>query len=188
MSTKSAPKTHSSEILRSRYQDLLKGTVPSQIASGLCNKSLLTKEELRKILSYEVDAKQHHELLDILSCRGIPMLTKYTSAIKSIRQQPSFANSESKLRETPSPGGGQGSLALQGSHRMDKECQGFPATSSIPLGNPGATNGAEGNALQKVQTGDGGSQVAKQGSPADDSCLHSGYDLVVVGSANLDFR
>ena len=191
MSSSSSPKARSSEILRSRYQDLLKGTVPSQIASGLCDENLLTKEELQTILSFEVDTKRHHELLDILSRKGIPMLTKYTLAIRSIKKQPSFSDSESKLRETPSPSSCQGSLALQCaviSHKMDKECQGFPATSSKPLGSPGDMNSAEGIALQKVQTGDAGSQTTKQGSPTGDSCLHYGYDLVAVGSANLDFR
>ena len=189
MSSGTPPKIRSSEILRSRYRDLLKGTVPSQIASGLCEHNLLTTEELRTILSFEVDAKRHHELLDILSHKGIPMLTKYSSAIKSIKKQPSFSNGESKLGEAPSPSSSQGPLALALiPHKMDKECQGFPATSSIPLGNPGIMNSAQGIALQKVQTGGGGSRAAKQGSHAGDSCRHYGNDLVAVGNANLDFR
>ena len=189
MSSGTPPKLRSSEILRSRYRDLLKGTIPSQIASGLCEDNLLTTEELRTILSFEVDAKRHHELLDILSRKGIPMLTKYSSAIKSIKKQPYFSNRESKLGETPSPSSSQGPLALALiPHKMDKECQGFPAMSSIPLGNPGIMNSAQGIALQKVQTGDGGSQAAKQGAHAGDSCRHYRDDLVAVGSANTDFR
>ena len=208
MSSCTPPKTRSSEILRSRYRDLLKGTIPSHIASGLCEDNLLTTEELRTILSFETDVKRHHELLDILSHKGIPMLTKYSAAIKSIKSQPSFSN---KLGEAaPSPSiqylnGSQGSLALTQTpipHRMDEECQGFPATSNnnniIPLGDLQVMSCAQqGIALhdQKVQTGDDGStlsEAAKQGSPTaggGDSCPHQcGYDVVAVGSASMNFR
>ena len=190
MSSSTPPKIRSSEILRSRYQDLLKGTIPGQIASGLCENNLLTTEDLRTILSFEADAKRHQELLDILSCKGIPMLTKYSSAIKSIKSQPNLSNSESKVGEAPSPSGSssQGPLALAVvPHRMDKECQGFPAMSNMTMGNPGVMNSAQGIALQKVQTGGGGTQAARQGSPAGDSGPQYGYDLVAVGSSNMDF-
>ena len=214
MSSRTPPKTHSSEILHSRYRDLLKGTVPSQIASGLCENNLLTTEELRMILSFEIDVKRHRELLDILSRKGIPMLTKYSAAIKSIKSQPSFSNKLGEAAPSPSVqyhNGSQGPLALAQSliphdHRMEEECQGFPATRGnnniIPLGDLQVMSSAQqGIALhgQKVQTGDDGSTLSEaaiiiQGSPATtaggDSCPHQcGYDVVAaVGSASMNFR
>ena len=213
MSSRTPPKIHSSEILHSRYRDLLKGTVPSQIASGLCEDNLLTTEELRTILSFETDVKRHHELLDILSRKGIPMLTKYSAAIKSIKSKPSFSNKLGEAAPSPSSvgchNGSQGPLALAQSliphdHRMEEECQGFPATSNniIPLGDLQVMSSAQqGIALhdQKVQTGDDGSTLSEaaiiiQGSPATvaggDSCPHqNGYDVVAaVGSASMNFR
>ena len=193
MSASSLPKSRSSEILRSRYRDLLKGTAPSKIASGLCNNDLLSKEELQTILSFEVDAKRHHELLDILSHKGIPMLTKYSAAIKSIKKQPNFTNSEGSLGEAPSCSS-QGPLVhtpviLHDSHKMDEECQGFPITNHLPVGNLQDMNSARGKSPIKVQTGDASIQTAKQGSPAGDSCVHNGYDLVAIrGNASSDCR
>ena len=216
MSSRTPPKIRSSEILHSRYRDLLKGTVPSQIASGLCEDNLLTTEELRTILSFETDVKRHRELLDILSRKGIPMLTKYSAAIKSIKSKPSFSNKLGEAAPSPSSvgyhNGSQGPLALAQSpiphdHRMNKEeCQGFPATNNnniIPLGDLQVMNSAQqGIALhdQKVQTGDDGSTLTEaaiiiQGSPATaagggDSCPHqNGYDVVAaVGSPSMNFR
>lgn len=190
MSSGAPPRVRSSEILRSRYRDLLKGAVPSQIASGLCEANLLTTQELRTILSFEADARRHTELLDILTLKGIPMLAKYSSAIKSIKSQPSY---ESKRGEAPSPssssGGSQGPLALAlVPHKMNKECQGFPVKSNTPLGVMNTSCQQEGIALQKAQTGGGGSEAAKQGSRPGDSCGRYGYDLAAIGSANTDFR
>ena len=80
-------RNYSSEILRSRYSDLLKGTVASKTARALYDCELLTDEELQTIISCDSDAKQHEQLLDTLTYKGIPMLTKFSPAIKTAKQQ-----------------------------------------------------------------------------------------------------
>ena len=203
----------SSEILRDRYQVLLKGTAPCKIARSLCENNLLTEEELQMIVRFEDDAKQSHELVDILSCRGIPMLTKYTTAIKSIKNQQKLksitnqqklndhviAHSESsRVGEAPSPTRSQGALALAAiPHRMEEECQGFPGTNTSTMGNLAAMNSPGVIAPDEgVQAGHSAGTVAAdmqgmaavQGSSVSDSCLHFDYDLVVAGSIDLDHR
>ena len=147
------------------------------------------------IVRFEDDAKQSHELVDILSRKGIPMLTKYSAAIKSIKNQKEFNNlahcESGSIGQSPPPTCSQGALALAViPNRIQEECQGFPGTNDSPMGNLAAVNSPGVIASdRKVQAGDSaGTVAAMQGSSVSDSCLHCDYDLVAAGSIDLDHR
>lgn len=138
---------HSSTILRSRYNDLLKDTVPSKVVEILCDNNLLTQEEKQRILSFESNAKQHQELLDTLTQKGIPMLTKYSSAIKKAKRQ---ANGNlGKVHQQLSTE----ASAPKSPNKPQHECQGFP-DSRLSVGSTHVMNGEVGQPPRPPLTGD----------------------------------
>ena len=180
MSSNNHQRNYSSSILRSRYKDLLKGTIPRQIASDLCNNDLLTKEELQRVLCLKDDTKQHQQLLDILTCKGIPMLTKYSSAIKLSK----------KTSDAVSTLNGKDSM-IEYARRMspteteppditiNQGCQELPGTAS-PLGKAHVMKGRRGVSPKTLQTGGGYIAAAKEahsGEPTMPVKGHPGYDL-----------
>ena len=135
---------HSSTILRSRYQDLLKDIIPSKVVDILCDNNLLTQEETLRILGFESDAEQHQELLDTLTRKGIPMLTKYSSAIKNAKRQPdtNLCKVQEQLASVP-----------KSPNKPQLECQGFPDT-RLSVGSTHVMNGEVGQPPRPPQTGD----------------------------------
>ena len=177
MSSSNRLKTHSSEILRSRYCDLLKGTVACKIASNLHNHGLVTDEELREILSCDNDAKQHQHLLDTLTRKGIPMLTKLSPAIKTAKQQIIKESRQSPLGLVQTP------ASSESPHNGDGDCGGFPGT-GLPHDNcQGLSGGSAASPKSPVPT-----QTTEHGHSNSDSMLANEQGLVPSGSVALGSR
>ena len=168
-------KAHSSEILRSRYCDLLKGTVACKIASNLHNCGLVTDEELQEILSCDNDAKQHQQLLDTLTRKGIPMLTKLSPAIKAAKQQVIKESRQSPLGLVQTP------ASSESPHKGDGDFEGFPGT-DLPHVNCQELSGGSAAFPKSPQT-------TEHGHSSSDSMLSNEQGLVPSGSvAFVDSR
>ena len=172
MSSGSHSSGRSSTILRSRYQDLLKDTVPSKIVDVLCDNDLLTQEETQRILSCESDTEQHRELLDILTCKGIPMLTKFSSAIKNAKRQPdtNLGKVQQLSTETSFP---------KPPNMSQHECQGFPDT-RLSVGSTHVMNGEVSQPQRPPHTGD--ECIILASILGGDSAGHAAADDDLVGS------
>ena len=178
MSSSNRLKAHSSEILRSRYCDLLESTVACKIASNLHDHGLLTDEELQEILSCDNDAKQHQQLLDTLTRKGIPMLTKISPAIKTAKQQIIKESRQSQLGLVQTP-----ASSSESPHKSVGDCEGFPGT-GLPHDNCQGLNGGSATSPKPpVPT-----RTAEHGHSNSDSMLANGQGLVPSGSVPLDNR
>lgn len=176
MSSSDRSTSHSSTILRSRYQDLLKGTAPVIIVNVLRDNNLLTEEETEKVLRFENDSAQHRELLDILSCKGIPMLTKYSSAIKKSKRHAGMNVGKAYELSVQVP-------YTKPPNKSQHEYQGYPDR-SLSVGSSHVVNG---EGCLSPQAGDECILLASTlGGNSESGPSAIGHDL--VGSATLAYE
>ena len=173
MSSGDRSKDYSSSILHSRYKDLLKGTVPSDISRVLCEQKLLTDREVQRIENCGGDAKKQRELVDILTRKGIPMLTKYSPVIKKAKFRQMATNDDKGL---------QHSTELPATH---SECQDLPGMGISHKGKAHITNGtaAVGTSQRSSHSGYEDRQGNNDGLESPTANSH-GYD--VGGSTALE--